>query len=246
MKRIFHYILLGVILMASFPCGMEAKKEKKSEYKMMSSDGIQNAVAQHKFVIDGHVALDIPDSCYNIYIVDIDKKITDSDLVACVPVKNKKFRFETDLNTIKAGRIRALMPDGSLCSAWINIYFIPGFTVDITVHNGYYDIHNQEQYTFMTNAWLNKEPLADLFESMGAPAPQGSSIQVRMEELHAALQPYRNLLNQLQMQFNDMHNRYPTRFDEEKKSLLKRMDDINSKMEAIIDKFADSIINDDL
>ena len=240
MKKIFHYILLTVTLMAAFPCGMEAKKDKKSERKMMSSADQQIVAGQHKFVIDGHVALDIPDSCYNIYISDIDKEIKDSDLVACVPVKNKKFRFETDLSTIKAGRIRAIMPGNNLCSAWIDIYFIPGFTVDMTVHNGYYDIRNQQQYTFMTNAWLNKDALADLFESMGAPAPQGSSIQVRMEELHSVLQPYRNLLNQIKNQFDEL-NRYPTRFDEEKKALLKRMDEINMKMESIIDKHANSL-----
>jgi hypothetical protein len=37
------------------------------------------------------------------------------------------------------GRLRCIFPDGSLCSAWIDLDFVPGETYHITVHNGYYD-----------------------------------------------------------------------------------------------------------
>ena len=37
------------------------------------------------------------------------------------------------------GRLRCIFPDGSLCSAWIDLDFVPGETYRITVHNGYYD-----------------------------------------------------------------------------------------------------------
>lgn len=242
MKRILTLLLLTVSMMTVFPIDLSAKKEKKTapERHMMTSEGETAITGQHRFVIDGQVAIDIPDSCYNIYISDIDKDITESDLVACVPVKNKRFRFETDLSTMKTGRIRAIMPGDKLSSAWIQIYFIPGFTVDMTVHNGYYNMHNEQQYTFMSNAWLNKEALADLFESMGAPQQQTSGSKVSMEELHNVLQPYRNLISQLKTQFDELC-RFAGRYDEEKKELLKRINDINMKMEAIIDKYANSV-----
>ena len=35
--------------------------------------------------------------------------------------------------------MRCIFPDGSLCSAWIDLDFVPGETYNITVHNGYYD-----------------------------------------------------------------------------------------------------------
>jgi hypothetical protein len=35
--------------------------------------------------------------------------------------------------------LRCIFPDGSLCSAWIDLDFVPGETYNITVHNGYYD-----------------------------------------------------------------------------------------------------------
>ena len=241
MKRILTSILLALTLVTSFPLEMDAKKDKNtlSESRMMTSEGEQAITGQHKFVIDGHVAIDIPDSCYNIYMTDIDKEITESDLVACVPVKNKRFRFETDLSTMKAGRIRAIMPGDDLCPAWIQIYFIPGFTVDMTVHNGYYDIHNQQQYTFMTNAWLNKDSLADLFESFGVDVAQSPANSTRYADLMRTLQTYRDMINNLQSQIN-MLKTMPINTSSEMLKLLKRIDDINSKMELIIDQYADS------
>ena len=196
----------------------------------------------HKFTINGRVAFDIPDSCYNIYITDIDKEITESDFVACVPVKNKQFRFETDLSTIKTGRIRAIMPGNKLCSAWIQIYFIPGFTVDLTVHNGYYDIHNEQQYKFMTNAWLNQDAMAALCNSLGfASDPQNDSENSSIEK---AISVYQNLLADLSKQLQQaQHLNYvsTTFIQEETKRILDQMEKINLKMQDLIDKYANSI-----
>jgi hypothetical protein len=56
-----------------------------------------------------------------------------------VPVVNKRFEFQTELDHPMVGRLRCIFPDGSLCSAWIDLDFVPGETYRITVHNGYYD-----------------------------------------------------------------------------------------------------------
>jgi hypothetical protein len=37
------------------------------------------------------------------------------------------------------GRIRTVMPDGSLCKLWTNLDFVPGETYRITTHNGWYE-----------------------------------------------------------------------------------------------------------
>ena len=66
--------------------------------------------------------------------------------MACVPVINKKFRFETDIDRIKSGRIRALFPGDKLCSAWIDFNLVPGLTLKMTVHNGWYNIENNFEY----------------------------------------------------------------------------------------------------
>lgn len=209
----------------------------KTKYKMASeTDG---RTSGYNFVIDGHVALDIPDSCYRIYIADIDKEITESDYVVTVPVKNKQFRFETNMKEMKAGRLRAVMPGGNLCSAWINIYFIPGFTIDMTVHNGYFDISNESEYTFMSNAWLNKEAMAAMFERLGAPSFQNKDIPANLDDLQGALLSYQYMLDQLKKQFQELLPRVG--YTKETQQIVNRMDQINAKMENMVDQYAKSI-----
>lgn len=94
------------------------------------------------FKIEGRVDANIADSLYNIYIADSRDALyalNDDDYVACVPVVNKRFEFQTELDHPMVGRLRCIFPDGSLCSAWIDLDFVPGETYRITVHNGYYD-----------------------------------------------------------------------------------------------------------
>ena len=241
MKRIPATILLIASMLTIFPLSSYAQKEKKAapQRRMMTSEG-QQASAGHRFTIDGQVALDIPDAKYNIYITDIDKEITDADLAGCVDVTNKTFRFETTLSTMKAGRIRAVMPDGSLNPAWISVYFIPGFTLDLSVHKGSFDIENDSEYSFMVNAWLNKDALAVLFESMGAPGPHHAD--AKKSSLDVALDSYRAMLMELQDQLNllNMQPNYHL-LDAERKNIIKRMDNINVKMESLIDKYVNSL-----
>lgn len=94
------------------------------------------------FKIVGRVGDEIKDSLYNIYIADSREALNnlkDNDYVACVPVVNKRFEWQTELDKPCVGRLRCIFPDGSLCSAWIDLDFVPGETYNITVHNGYYD-----------------------------------------------------------------------------------------------------------
>ena len=65
--------------------------------------------------------------------------LEDHEYVACVPVVNKRFEWQTELTKPCVGRLRCIFPDGELCSAWIDLDFVPGETYNITVHNGYYD-----------------------------------------------------------------------------------------------------------
>ena len=94
------------------------------------------------FKIEGRIDGEIKDSLYNVYIADSYEELNslaDDDYVACVPVVNKRFEYSVELDKPKAGRIRCIFPDGSLCSAWINLDMVPGETYRITVHNGYFD-----------------------------------------------------------------------------------------------------------
>ena len=94
------------------------------------------------FKIVGRVDENIKDSLYNIYIAESREalyNLEDHEYVACIPVINKRFEWQTELTKPCVGRLRCIFPDGSLCSAWIDLDFVPGETYNITVHNGYYD-----------------------------------------------------------------------------------------------------------
>ena len=94
------------------------------------------------FKIEGRVDANIKDSLYNIYIADSYdelKAVGDDDYVACIPVINKRFEYQTELDHPKVGRLRCIFPDGKLCTDWIDLDFVPGETYRITVHDGWYD-----------------------------------------------------------------------------------------------------------
>ena len=115
------------------------------------------------FKIVGRVDNEIKDSLYNIYIADTGSELAaigDDDYVACVPVINKRFEWQTELDKPCAGRLRCIFPDGSLCSAWINLDFVPGETYNITVHNGWYD--EDRDYERRVGRYSGKSLLNDL------------------------------------------------------------------------------------
>ena len=105
-------------------------------------DMYEKAAESRMFKIVGRVDENIKDSLYNIYIAESREalyNLEDHEYVACVPVVNKRFEWQTELTKPCVGRLRCIFPDGELCSAWIDLDFVPGETYKITVHNGYYD-----------------------------------------------------------------------------------------------------------
>ena len=98
--------------------------------------------AKNTFRIDGRVGNDLTDSLYVVYMAntleELDKQADDA-FIEYMPVVNRHFSFSVEIDKPKVGRIRTVMPDGSLCHLWTNLDFVPGETYHITTHNGYYD-----------------------------------------------------------------------------------------------------------
>lgn len=99
-----------------------------------------------RFTINVTVDNEILDSLYNIYIAPWGNSVSDNNLVATVPVVNKHAQFSMELDDAVEGRLRCIFPNGELCSAWMDMKFIPGMTLNITVHNGHFDIENESDY----------------------------------------------------------------------------------------------------
>ena len=109
--------------------------------KNMSSAGLLSE-NKNTFTLDGRVGYDLNDSLYVVYMANTAEELNnvkDSDFVAYVAVANKRFTYRVELDKPKVGRLRTVMPDGSLCKQWTNLDFVPGETYRITTHNGYYD-----------------------------------------------------------------------------------------------------------
>jgi len=118
------------------------------------------------FTIDGRVGYDLTDSLYVFYMADTYDELnelvmmTDSyaelkeymkthNNVLPMPVgKDKRFGLIVDIDKYMGGRIRTVMPDGSLCKLWTNIDMVPGETYHITTHNGYYDEDRDYEFRF--------------------------------------------------------------------------------------------------
>ena len=143
------------------------------------------------FKIEGRVDENIKDSLYNIYIADTYEElnnVADDDYVACVPVINKRFSYSVELDKPKVGRLRCIFPDGSLCSAWIDLDFVPNETYKITVHNGYFDGDNDYEQrvgrfsgkSLITNLGVVAEP------DSCAPVASSASEQIHFSALDAA------------------------------------------------------------
>lgn len=125
-----------------------------------------------KFVIEGSVDPGITDSCYLIYFADENFEIVETP-VACVPVVDKKFHYEVELNDLTVCRIRCIFPGGEICSAWIETFAAPGVTFELTVHNGYYSSSSQysnylSKIRRLANAYCNNHHLND-----GVAKPEG-------------------------------------------------------------------------
>ena len=94
--------------------------------KNMSSAGLISD-NQNTFTIDGRVGYDLTDSLYVVYMADSAEEldnVADDAYVATMPVVNKRFSFSVQLDKPKVGRIRTVMPDGSLCKLWTNLDLI--------------------------------------------------------------------------------------------------------------------------
>jgi hypothetical protein len=123
----------------------------------------EKAMVSNTFRIDGRVGDDLTDSLYVVYMTDTAEElndVADDAFVATMPVVNKRFNFSVDIDQPKVGRIRTVMPDGSLCQLWTNLDFVPGETYRITTHNGWYE--EDRDYENRVGRYSGKSMLNDL------------------------------------------------------------------------------------
>ena len=95
-----------------------------------------------RFTLEGRVGDDLKDSLYVFYIAETAEQLNnapDDSYTFTMPVINGRFGVSVENDKPFVGRIRTVMPDGSLCQLWTNIDCVPGETYHITTHNGWYE-----------------------------------------------------------------------------------------------------------
>ena len=125
-----------VYMLTSLRPDLFEKSMSSSVFAKESSD------AKKVFRLEGRVGDDLTDSLYVFYMAPTGEElnsVTDDSYVATMPVINRNFSFTLELDKPMVGRIRTVMPDGSLCQLWTNIDCVPGETYHITTHNGWYE-----------------------------------------------------------------------------------------------------------
>ena len=173
--------------------------------------------SKRMFKIEGRVGDEIKDSLYNIYIAESREalyNLEDHEYVACIPVVNKRFEWQTELTKPCVGRLRCIFPDGSLCSAWIDLDFVPGETYHITVHNGYYD--EDKDYERRVGRQSGKSLIAEsvkVVDEVPAEYRKAEPFEDEFEKWHKSLSPQQELEfkvkgERLQMEMEKLDNRY--------------------------------------
>lgn len=144
-------------ILVTFKDGKRILYKKKgnqlSSREMNSSQPVSENLRKAKeneFVIEGFVDENITDSCYNIYLAD-EHFLIQNEPVATVPVVDKRFTYVVNIDKMTAGRLRCIFPGGELCENTISLYFVPGETVKLFVHNGFYNLRKSEEYDDKVN-----------------------------------------------------------------------------------------------
>lgn len=176
--------------------------------------------SKNTFRIDGRVGYDLTDSLYVVYMADtreeLDKQADDA-FIAYMPVKNKRFSFSVEIDKPKVGRIRTVMPDGSLCHIWTYLDFVPGETYQITTHNGYYDEdrdYERRVGRYSGKSLLNNQQVRGIDDvsiadtvSTEAVFPEPSPIlKMRMEMKYKALETKMEAVKTLYRSLNPQNN----------------------------------------
>lgn len=180
--------------------------------------GNMREASRNTFRIEGRVDENIKDSLYNIYIADTYeelKRVADDDYVACVPVVNKRFEYSVELDKPKVGRLRCIFPDGSLCSAWIDLDFVPGETYHITVHNGYYsdDLDYERRVGRNSGRSLITPSHNEIPDTILSPERKGPSL-IWFESIPAAEKAKMDILSEQVSKSHDIIEQYKNRIGE--------------------------------
>jgi len=176
------------------------------------------------FVLDG-VVDDSADSLKYVYVY-----VGKDSPAYSVPIEDKKFRFSIPLNEIKKAQIHAVFSDGELSKEEVDIYLIPGFTMNLVVRGGRFVIGNGQEYYAEVNKYGG-------LLSSDTEKNRPGKLEINLKK---AIEVYTVMINKINQEISNLtkeiHN-YPGK-QETFTTLSNQRKDIYMKMQALIDAYA--------
>lgn len=97
-------------------------------------------VTTNRFELDGIVDSGLHDVSYLIYYYeDNDPNRLPQKPSARIDVENGRFYYGAMLDKPRYARVQAVLDDGTISKAWMNMYFNPGKKIRLTVMDGHFD-----------------------------------------------------------------------------------------------------------
>lgn len=175
------------------------------------------------FVLHGTVADNLTDSCTYVDIKINDGLSGNNAPSFRVPVENGEFQYMVYLEEPTTAQVRTASP-----SNWMNVYAIPGFTLDMTVESDTYVINNGAEY--QATAAESKRRM-----SVQSSVSKSSSYD-RAYDLKWAIEAYKGQIERINRQIGilkTMKDSAPAI-----RELLDQIVDIYEKMNDLIDDYA--------
>lgn len=137
---------------------LEASKRQNAKQYTSSEEAKVEALLKNarqytngNFILTGRKDKELGDVGYYIYKANDDFTFP-TDIHDDVRVEDNKFRYACYLTDITWGKVNAIMHDGTICTAWIEIPFVPGEEAVLNVHDNYYSLTGTTFYQEWTKA----------------------------------------------------------------------------------------------
>ena len=204
---------------------------------------VKQKEAKKPFVIEGMVADEYKDECEVVWLAD-ERQCRQGNLLSAekVSLYDGRFRFERNISRISKGKIGCLFRGEKEVTKWMDIKFIPGATMNISMYKDSYELLNKEECERM-----EKEQSANTLTSSpqkdARSYEQDSYINEIKEKAEDRMSLYKSMLNEVNAQIRELRKVQPHEVDyvaakRRLEKLHKKAEELTDKMQELVEEVA--------